>query len=87
MFKSALAFIKNFTKKMGQFIGCVFTGRLREAGQHLVDMGSADDSIYDGFDDPLTNLMRHYPEVPDWWFLSIALISFIFAIIILTNSS
>ncbi|PTB63600.1 OPT-domain-containing protein [Trichoderma citrinoviride] len=42
-------------------------------------------SIYDGFDDPLTNLMRSYPEVPDWWFLIIALVAFIFAIIIVTH--
>jgi OPT family oligopeptide transporter len=40
-------------------------------------------SIYDGFDDPFTNLLRAYPEVPDWWFLIIALVSFIFAIVIL----
>ncbi|AEO69734.1 uncharacterized protein THITE_43241 [Thermothielavioides terrestris NRRL 8126] len=42
-------------------------------------------SIYDGFDDPYTALLRRYPEVPDWWFLSIALVSFIFAIVILTH--
>ncbi|KJZ76510.1 hypothetical protein HIM_04239 [Hirsutella minnesotensis 3608] len=43
-------------------------------------------SIYDGFDDPLTRIMRaNYAEVPDWWFLIIALVSFIFAIIILSQ--
>lgn len=42
-------------------------------------------SIYDGFDDPFINLMRAYPEVPDWWFLSIALVAFIFAIVIIEN--
>ncbi len=85
MFSSAIALVKRVTMTIGKTIGCVFSGRLREAGRHISGMMSVDESIYDGFDDPLTNLMRNYAEVPDWWFLIIALISFIFAIIILTN--
>lgn len=60
-------------------------GRFREAGQHLLTIFNDDTSIYDGFDDPFTNMMRSYPEVPDSWFLGIALVAFIFAIIVVTN--
>ena len=65
--------------------GALVGGNFREAAQHLYAMFSSDGSIYDGFDDPLTNIMRKYPEVPDWWFLSIALIAFVFAIVVLEN--
>ena len=60
-------------------------GQLREAGRHFSDIFHDESSIYDGFDDPFTKLMRNYPEVPDWWFLSISLVAFIFAIIVVTN--
>lgn len=63
--------------------GALARGNFREATENLYVMFSSDGSIYDGFDDPLTNFMRKYPEVPDWWFLSLALISFIFAIVVL----
>ncbi|OAA69782.1 oligopeptide transporter protein [Cordyceps fumosorosea ARSEF 2679] len=63
-------------------VGALARGDVRGAGRHLYGMFSSDGSIYDDFDDPLTNIMRKYPEVPDWWFLSIALIAFIFAIVI-----
>ncbi|KAL6877633.1 OPT oligopeptide transporter domain-containing protein [Trichoderma longibrachiatum] len=59
-------------------------GDVQGAGRHLRSIND-ESSIYDGFDDPLTNLMRSYPEVPDWWFLIIALVAFIFAIIIVTH--
>lgn len=80
-----------FTSITGLFRGVknitvsLVKGRFGEVRQHFSEMISSDDSIYDGFDDPFTKLMRNYPEVPDWWFLIIALISFIFSIIILTN--
>ena len=51
---------------------------------HLVNMMNDETSIYDGYDDPLTNAMRKYPEVPDWWFASIVLVSLAFAIITVT---
>ena len=63
----------------------LFRGRVREAGGHLANMLNGDTSIYDGFDDPFTNIMRNYPEVPDWWFLMIAFVAFIFAIVIVAN--
>lgn len=59
-------------------------GNVREAFGHLRNPGGSS-SIYDAYDNPLTNLMRAYPEVPDWWFLTISLVSFVFAIIIVTN--
>lgn len=61
------------------------TFRFKEAGRAIYDMTSFDESIYDEFDNPFTNMMRNYAEVPDWWFLMIAFISFIFSIIILTH--
>lgn len=85
MFWSALALVKRVTVTIGRIIGCISTGRFGEAFKHVSGMMSVDESIYDGFDDPLTMLMRNYAEVPDWWFLIIALISFIFSIVILTT--
>ncbi|TQV94210.1 oligopeptide transporter protein [Cordyceps javanica] len=70
---------------VSRMLGALSRGNVQEAGQHLYAMFSSDGSIYDGFDDPLTDIMRKYPEVPDWWFLSIALIAFIFAIVVLTK--
>jgi OPT family small oligopeptide transporter len=78
MIRKTFGGIKNATVSL-------FKGQFREAGSHLYEITHDGTSIYDGFDDPFTNLMRAYPEVPDWWFLVIALISFIFAIIIVTH--
>ncbi|KAK9453077.1 OPT oligopeptide transporter protein-domain-containing protein [Dipodascopsis uninucleata] len=36
---------------------------------------------YESYDDPLCRLMSKYPEVPDWWYVSILIISLIFGII------
>ncbi|KAJ5628950.1 hypothetical protein N7490_011178 [Penicillium lividum] len=76
--RSLIIGLKNATKSLAK-------GNVREAGQHLYNVLNTDGSIYDDFDDPFTKLMRNYPEVPDWWFLVIALIAFIFSIIICTN--
>jgi len=43
-------------------------GHVREAGKYIYNMMNDETSVYDGFDDPFTNMMRKYPEVPDWWF-------------------
>ncbi|KAG5951036.1 hypothetical protein E4U53_003889 [Claviceps sorghi] len=77
-----VAWIKSVFTGVKRAVVSLSRGNVREAWQHLllIDGGS---SIYDGFDDPLTNLMRQYPEVPDWWFFSIAIVAFIFAIIII----
>lgn len=77
--------VVSFVRGIYRIVGSLVRGDIRKATQHLYAMFSSDDSIYDGFDDPLTNIMRNYPEVPDWWFLSIALIAFIFAIVVLTK--
>ncbi|KYK60626.1 oligopeptide transporter protein [Drechmeria coniospora] len=60
-------------------------GHVRKAGGHLRGILRNDSSIYDGFDDPFTKLMRSYPEVPDSWFFAIAVVAFIFALVIVTN--
>ena len=60
-------------------------GKVRECFHHIYHMMDDTTSMYDGFDDPFTNMMRNYAEVPDWWFLFIVLVSFIFAIILLTQ--
>lgn len=76
--RSLIIGLKNATKSLAK-------GNLREASRHLYNSLNEESSIYDGFDDPFTKLMRNYPEVPDWWFLIISLIAFIFAIIIVTS--
>ncbi|PVH13465.1 OPT family small oligopeptide transporter [Candidozyma duobushaemuli] len=38
-------------------------------------------STYEGFDDPFSTSMKAYPEVPEWWFFIILIISIVFAII------
>lgn len=83
-YRSTWQAMKAFSRKLFSGIkdGAVSLSRgdLRGAWQALsLNDGT---SVYDGFDDPFTNLMRAYPEVPDSWFLLIAFISFIFAIII-----
>lgn len=60
-------------------------GEFKECASHLYHMMDDTTSIYEGFDDPFTNMMKNYKEVPDWWFLIIALVSFIFAIVVLTE--
>jgi len=66
-------------------ISALVRGQFRECGRHLYHIVDDQTSVYDGFDDPFTNMLRAYPEVPDWWFLMITLVSFIFAIILLTQ--
>lgn len=68
---------------VGKSVGALARGRVVDSGRHLLNISQTESSIYDGFDNALTDLVRKYPEVPDWWFLIIALISFIFSIIIL----
>lgn len=38
-------------------------------------------STYEGFDDPFSVSMKKYPEVPEWWFVIILLISLVFSIV------
>lgn len=38
-------------------------------------------STYEGFDDPFSTSMKAYPEVPEWWFCIIFIISIVFSII------
>ncbi|RFU77060.1 oligopeptide transporter [Trichoderma arundinaceum] len=85
MVNAAVSSIKKLSIGLKDAFVSLAKGNVRKAGQHLSNILSDDSSIYDGFNDPLTNLMRSYPEVPDWWFLIIALIAFIFAIIIVTH--
>ncbi|UKZ81692.1 hypothetical protein TrVFT333_009464 [Trichoderma virens FT-333] len=85
MTNAAISSIKRLLIGLRDATTSLFRGDVREAYRHLSAILNDDSSIYDGFDDPLTKLMRNYPEVPDWWFLIIALIAFIFAIIIVTH--
>ncbi|KAG6011086.1 hypothetical protein E4U43_008509 [Claviceps pusilla] len=84
MSSAAIKTIKTTVIGVKRAVVSLFKGRAREAWQHLRMIGD-DSSIYDEFDDPFTNLMRQYPEVPDWWFFTIAFVAFIFAIIIIKN--
>ncbi|KAK9328603.1 OPT oligopeptide transporter protein-domain-containing protein [Lipomyces starkeyi] len=38
-------------------------------------------SAYESFDDPHSRMMRAYKEVPDWWYLAILILSFVFGVI------
>jgi len=80
MSSNAASSIKRFFVGLKDATSSLFRGNLREAGKHLAGIVSNDSSIYDGFDDPFTKMMRNYPEVPDSWFLIIAFIAFIFAL-------
>lgn len=82
---AALSMVKRLFVGLKNAAASIMKGNVREARQHLSEIFDDGTSIYDGFDDPFTQLMRSYPEVPDWWFLIIAFIAFIFAIIIVTN--
>ncbi|KAH6656150.1 oligopeptide transporter protein [Truncatella angustata] len=85
MTQAAFSSIKKIFIGLKNATSSLAKGQVREAGRHLADIMNDETSIYDGFDDPFTQLMRSYPEVPDWWFLMIALVAFIFAIVIVTN--
>lgn len=85
MTESIVLTVKRTVIGVKNAVGALAKGKVREAGGHLYEIMNDGTSIYDGFDDPFTNIMRSYPEVPDWWFLIIAFISFIFAIIIVAN--
>lgn len=85
MFKSIKDTIVGGVKGTAACLGAVVRGQFGEAGRILSTMFSSDGSIYDGFDDPFTQLMRRYPEVPDWWFLALGFVAFIFSIVILAR--
>ncbi|KAK0732321.1 oligopeptide transporter protein [Lasiosphaeris hirsuta] len=86
MTSSAVSSIARLFTHLKNAVSSLVRGHFREAGRHLVSILTGDDSsIYDGFDDPFTKMMRNYPEVPDWWFLTIAFVAFIFAIVVVTN--
>ncbi|KID94668.1 oligopeptide transporter protein, partial [Metarhizium majus ARSEF 297] len=85
MMVSILTTIRQIVVGVKNTASSLLKGNVREAGRHLYNMMNDETSMYDAFDDPFTNLMRNYPEVPDWWFLMIAFISFILAIVVVTN--
>ncbi|KAK3346063.1 oligopeptide transporter protein [Lasiosphaeria hispida] len=85
MMSSAVSSIKRLFVGLKSAASSLVRGHLREAGRHLVGILNDDSSIYDGFDDPFTEMMRSYPEVPDWWFLVIAFAAFILAIVVVAN--
>ncbi|KAK5115240.1 hypothetical protein LTR62_001440 [Meristemomyces frigidus] len=84
VFYAAWLQVKRVGTSLTSAVSALGQGKVGECCHHLYNMLNDQTSVYDGFDDPLTNLMRAYPEVPDWWFGAIVLISFLFAIIILS---
>ena len=38
-------------------------------------------STYDGYDDPHSKMMSRFPEVPEWWYLLIVVVSLVLAIL------
>jgi OPT family small oligopeptide transporter len=85
MASAAYLQMKRFATGIKNAASSLAHGKVADAGRHLWNMLNDATSVYDGFDDPFTNMMRNYAEVPDWWFLMIAFVSFIFAIILLTQ--
>lgn len=83
MVSAAWSQLKSAGLRSKQAVTCLAHGNIKEACHHLFHLMDGEGSVYDGFHDPFTQTMRNHKEVPDWWFLIIALISFIFAIIIL----
>lgn len=83
MITSAVATVRLTLRTIKQFCACLFKGDLRGAFKALSLQDGT--SIYDSFDGPFIDLLKAYPEVPDWWFLIIALVSFIFAIVIIEH--
>ncbi|KAH0275478.1 OPT-domain-containing protein, partial [Aureobasidium melanogenum] len=75
--------LKNMGVRSKRTMASLASGNFKEACHHLFHLMDGEGSVYDGFHDPFTQMMRNYKEVPDWWFLIIAFVSFIFAIIIL----
>ncbi|KAG9958111.1 OPT-domain-containing protein, partial [Aureobasidium melanogenum] len=75
--------LKNMGVRSKRTMASLASGNSKEACHHLFHLMDGEGSVYDGFHDPFTQMMRNYKEVPDWWFLIIAFVSFIFAIIIL----
>ena len=78
-------FCKSFAKGVKNFFACLGKGDFRGAFNSLHTMMDSGKSIYDEFDDPFIQVLRKYPEVPDWWFTCIFLVAFIFAIVVLAN--
>ena len=63
-----------------------------EFGMHYKDMWDActsfwrvlrnwKKSTYDGYDDPHSKMMSRFPEVPEWWYLLIVVVSLVLAIL------
>lgn len=85
MMGAIAATVRSFVSGLKNAVSSLAKGKVGDAARHASTMMSGKGSIYDSFDDPFTHMMKAYPEVPDWWFLAIVLISFIFAISILAN--
>ncbi|GME72922.1 unnamed protein product [Ambrosiozyma monospora] len=62
----------------------LFKGNFKGFFSELILIVHDDSSIYDGFDDPFVEMIKKYDEVPDWWFLLVVVVSFVFAIVLLT---
>lgn len=84
-FKDLILLVKNVFVGTKDAVKALASGDVRGAGRAVYKIFNDGTSVYDGFDDPLTQLMRAYPEVPDWWFAAIGVIAFIFSIIVVTN--
>jgi OPT family small oligopeptide transporter len=83
MGQAAWSLARNMGSKSKQAMASLAKGDVKQAFHHTAHLMDGEGSVYDGFNDPFTRMMRNYKEVPDWWFLAIAAIAFVFAIIIL----
>jgi OPT family small oligopeptide transporter len=83
MAQAAWSLARNIGSKSKQALASLAKGDMKQSLHHTAHLMDGEGSVYDGFNDPFTRMMRNYKEVPDWWFLAIAAIAFAFAIIIL----
>lgn len=72
--RSAFLQVKRVVTSFSSAVSALAKGRIGDFGRYLRAMFDDQTSVYDGFDNMLTNNMRKYPEVPDWWYLAIVLV-------------
>ncbi|GMF03277.1 unnamed protein product [Ambrosiozyma monospora] len=82
--KSFIAYVYKFLRHTKLAFVSLFHGNVKGFFVELSKIVTDDSNMYDGFDDPFVQMIRKYDEVPDWWFFMVVVVSFIFAIVLLT---
>lgn len=83
LFATARDSAKSFAVGVSRAVRSLTEGEFKQAFRHIYAISHSGRSVYDGFDDPFTQMMRRYPEVPDSWFLFLLAASLAFALAVL----